>query len=57
MEKCKKILSLLLTIGIIGTLLYLAIWDNSEKNLEDTSGLTQIVGHSHNGIIYSKDEE
>ena len=57
MEKFKQILSLLLTIIIIATLLYFAIWNNSEKNLEDTSGLTQIVGHTHNVIINNKDEK
>ena len=57
MEKFKQILSLLLTIVIIAILLYFAIWNNSEKNLEDTSGLTQIVGHTHNVIINNKDEK
>ena len=51
MEKLKNFLSILLTIVIIGVLLYFAICNNSEKSLEDTRGLTQIVGHTHNEIM------
>lgn len=51
MKVLKLTISMLLTVGIIGAFLYIAIVGSFNRNdLQDTSGLTPIIGHSHNII-------
>lgn len=47
MKTIKLIGSILLTIVIIGTMLYIAIVNN-QSSRQSTSQFTNIVGHTHN---------
>ncbi len=46
--KFKNILSILLTIIIVGTLLVVAIFFSANINKQDTSTFTKVVTHDHN---------
>lgn len=46
--KIKTILSILLTVCIVGTLLFIAIFFSANKKIQDTGVFTKVVTHNHN---------